>query len=302
MKGVGLVALLGVLSSTLPVSAQLMLPGAVHALPSEGASGASRGPSDAASSEERKGTPEPVRLRPPTEATLFGRELAQDGAVGRVAFRSGAAKDLEISGLSLPGEETARPGTPCLVDVVAGAPIVPRFAGRSADGLSLYVVEIEACPFSFEVLDGAVRVTRDPRSCTFAAADCRVDPTGLWGPRRDSIDERQIALFERARAQAETRMRANFRALLASAGQDKEAVKQIAGEQAGFSSVRSTFCGTYAGEEVHGFCALRLTEARAVALQARREAFTRGGRNAKAFEAKAGGARAESAIRKDPVP
>ncbi len=302
MKGTGLVALLVVLVSALPASAQLMLPGAVHTLPPEAASQGAGGSGDAARPEAGRGTAKPARIQPPSETTLFGRELAHDGAAGRVAFGSGAAKGLEISSLSLPGEEIGKPGTPCVVDVVAGTPIVASYAGRSANGLSRYEVEIEACPFSFEVLEGAVLASRVPRSCTFAAAECRVDPTGLWGPRADAIAERQIELWENARAQAESRMRASFRALLASAGQDMEAVKRIVGEQAGFSSERSMACGTYAGEDRHGFCALRLTEARAVALQTRREAAARDSEKGKAIKAKAGKAPAQSANGTGPPP
>ncbi len=39
-------------------------------------------------------------------------------------------------------------------------------------------------------------------------------------------------------------------------------------EQAGFSSEREVICRNYLGEDIHGFCALRITEARALALQA----------------------------------
>ena len=63
-------------------------------------------------------------------------------------------------------------------------------------------------------------------------------------------------------------MRANFRALLASAGKDEAAIKAIAGEQAGFSSEREVACRDYAHEDSTGFCALRLTQARAFALEA----------------------------------
>jgi hypothetical protein len=56
--------------------------------------------------------------------------------------------------------------------------------------------------------------------------------------------------------------------LLAAAGKDKQQTKRLASEQAGFSSEREEKCRTYAGEDVHGFCALRFTEARAIALGA----------------------------------
>ena len=75
-------------------------------------------------------------------------------------------------------------------------------------------------------------------------------------------------------------MLAKFHALLASAGKDKEAIKQIASEQAGFSSEREVICRNYLREDIHGFCALRITQARALALQAAFEDRTEGeGRN-----------------------
>ncbi len=265
------VGLVVVLASLPPASAQLMLPGAFHGPRSDPAPHAPGGAGESGSAAAAPGNAKPARLPPASEATLVGRELSRDGSKGAMAFGTTAAKGLEISSLSLAGEEIARPGAPCRVDVVAGTPIEARFTGRPG-GLSRYEVAIAACPFAFEVLDGAVLVARDPKSCAFAAAGCVVDPTGLWGPRGDPIDARQLEQWERARARAEASMRANFRALLASAGKDREAVKRIAGEQAGFSSERSVACATYAGEDVHGFCALRLTEARAIALQARRDA------------------------------
>ncbi|VTZ21295.1 conserved hypothetical protein [Methylocella tundrae] len=86
-------------------------------------------------------------------------------------------------------------------------------------------------------------------------------------------------------------MRAQFHALVASLGKDKDAVKKIASEQAGFSSEREVACRNYAREDVHGFCALRLTQGRGFALQAALEAGgkergqtkkAKGARNAKA--------------------
>jgi hypothetical protein len=278
-----------VLAGTPPASAQLMLPGAIHA-PRSG--GALPGSGDATSADAGQKKPKLARLQRPSEATIVGRELSRDGAMGVAKFRISGGKGLEIARLELSGEAISQPGMACRVDVVAAAPIAARLVG-GLGGLARYAVEIAACSFAFAVLDGAVLVTRDLEPCTFAAADCRVDPTGLWGPRGDSIDARQREHLERARAQAESAVQANFRALLATAGKDQAAIKRIAGEQAGFSSERSMACSTYAGEDVHGFCALRLTEARAIALQARREA---------AVAEQAGKAAARGASRKSSTP
>ena len=80
--------------------------------------------------------------------------------------------------------------------------------------------------------------------------------------------------------------------MLASAGKDKAAIKKIASEQAGFSSEREVACRNYAGEDVHGFCALRLTQARAFALRAELEAK---GKSAEPKKAKPAKAKAEAA-------
>jgi hypothetical protein len=253
------VVLLAALLTPALVRAQLMLPGALRASPSTA--------SETAPNRTGGAPPQPAGRKPPAEETIFGHELARDGFAGIVAFQRGSGKGLEITRLSIAGEEISHPGEQCQVEVVAGTPIQTRFAGRP-NGVSRYEVAIEACPFSLEVLEGAVLVTHTPQTCDFPAADCRVDPAGLWGPPGNAIGPDQTKQFERERGRVEAAMLAKFHALLTSAGKDKEAIKQIASEQAGFSSAREVLCRNYLREDVHGFCALRITEARALALQA----------------------------------
>ncbi|MGA7383702.1 MAG: hypothetical protein WBW81_03080 [Methylocella sp.] len=241
--------------------AQLMLPGALQASPST-ATKAAPNPTGPA-----PGQPKPAGLKPPSEETIFGQELSRDGFAGIIAFQRGSGKGLEITRLSIAGEKISHPGEQCQVEVVAGTPIQTRFAGRP-NGVSRYEVEIETCPFSLDVLEGAVLVTRTPHTCDFRTADCRVDPAGLWGPLANTIGPEQTKQLERERGRIDSAMLAKFHALLASAGKDKEAIKQIAREQAGFSSEREMICRNYSREDIHGFCALRITQARALALQA----------------------------------
>ena len=243
------------------VRAQLMLPGALQASPPT-ANKTAPNPFGAA-----PGQPKPGGLKPPSEETIFGQELSRDGFAGIFAFQRGSSNGLEITRLSIAGEEISRPGKQCQVQVVAGTPIQTTFAGRP-NGVSRYEVEIETCPFSLDVLEGAVLVTRTPRTCDFRAADCRADPAGLWGPPGNTIGPDQTKQLERERGRVESAMLTKFHALLTSAGKDKEAIKQIASEQAGFSSEREVICRNYLREEIHGFCALRITQARALALQA----------------------------------
>jgi hypothetical protein len=241
------VVLLAALLTPALARAQLMLPGALQASPS--------------TAKKTAG------LKPPSEETISGHELSRDGFAGIIAFQHGSGNGLEITRLAFAGEKISHPGEQCQVDVVADAPIQTRFSGRP-NGVSRYEVEIETCPFSLDVLEGAVLVARTPQTCDFRAADCRVDPAGLWGPPGNAIGPDQTQQLERERGRVVAAMLAKFHALLTSAGKDKEAIKQIASEQAGFSSEREVMCRNYLGEDIHGFCALRITEARALALQA----------------------------------
>ncbi|MGH6839021.1 MAG: hypothetical protein ACREDT_09490, partial [Methylocella sp.] len=256
MRHLPSVVLLAALMTPAFARAQLMLPGALQASPSP-AGKATKSPAGAGPRQ-----PKPAGLKPPSEETIFGHELSRDGFAGVIAFQRGSGNGLEIARLSIAGEKISHPGQQCQVEVVAGTPIQTKFAGRP-NGVSRYEVGIEACPISLDVLEGAVLVTRTPQTCDFRAADCRADPAGLWGPPGNSIGPDEAKQLERERGRVESVMRANFRALLTSAGKDKEAIKQIANEQAGFSSRREVICRNYLREDIHGFCALRITEARA---------------------------------------
>lgn len=206
-------------------------------------------------------------LKPPSVEMVLGRDLARNGSDGIISFRAAPEKGIEITKLSLSGEAMSGPAAPCLVDLTGERPIQTRFSGQP-NGTSRYEVDIPACPFSIEVLEGAVLITRSPRTCEFTEPRCRVDPAGLWGPRGDSFGPGEAKQFERELSRAESDMRVYFRALQARIGNDKEAVKKIAGEQAGFSSAREMTCRSYLKEDFHEYCALRLTQARALALQA----------------------------------
>lgn len=252
-----------------PARAQLLLPGATSQAQPPAAAQASPSPAPApAPAPPNK--PKPAPPKPPPIKSILGRELSLNGSEGAIRFQAAPRKgdrEIEITKLSLAGEETTDSPGPCLVNVVTEEPIRAKFAGRP-NGLSRFDVDIKACPFSFEILDGAILVSRTPPACEFAAAQCRANLAGLWGPPGKSFGPDQAKRLEHERGRAETEMRNKFRALMAKAGKDKEAVKKIASEQAGFSSARETACRNYAGEDARGFCALRLTQARIAALQA----------------------------------
>ncbi len=282
MKYALLPAALALALTALPAAAQLMLPGAQQAAP-EGATNAANPVPPAAAK------PKPAAPKPPGDDAIVDRDLVLNGSEGLIRLRRTPGAGLEITALALTGEQIAHPGEACRLDIVAGAPIEAKANGKPR-GLLRYDVGIEACPFSLDVLDGAVLIIREGKTCDFAAADCRVDPTGLWGPAAATIDDKEVKQFEHARGGAEATVRANFRALLARAGKDKAAVKTIAAEQAGFSSEREVACRNYAQQDAAGFCALRLTQARGFALQAELEA---GGKRAEPKKAKAAKAEAK---------
>lgn len=242
-----------------PAAAQINLQGAVP--PQAGASpGASTGAATpAGGGQSRKAAAAAVRS--PGDEAVAGRDLLQHGYRGvmRLEGRPGA---LRIARLIFEGDLTERPGEACRVEVQQGVELEP--AGRPA-GLLRYKAALEICPFTIDLLDGAVSVLGE--FCEVKAAACTVDPAGLWGPSGASIRGEQLAVIERARRAAEDRVRTSFRALL-NGSKDRNEIKRIAADQAGFSSRREEVCSAYQRETVHGFCGARLTEARAFSLRA----------------------------------
>jgi hypothetical protein len=251
-------------------AAQIILPGA---LPPNAAPSSIPSPGVSAKSPGTRAKITAVGLTRPTEESVIGRPLFRNGGQGEIEFdrqpapASEREHALRLSKLTFEGELVSKPGEICRVSVVPETPVAANEIGQP-EGVSRFALALEACPFSFDVLDGAILVPPLPNLCTFTQADCRVDPSGLWGPAGSSLGGDRIREIERSRARAEGSLRSNFKALLARA-HDGQQIKLIAGEQAGFSSEREQICRDYWGEDKHGFCAARITEARA-ALLARR--------------------------------
>ncbi|MDF2118930.1 hypothetical protein PY365_25505 [Roseiarcaceae bacterium H3SJ34-1] len=256
-----------------PALAQMQLPGAIGAptpagAPGGGATGAPR------HSDGPPAISGPVSVRSPSEQTIVDRSLRLNGRRGQMIFET---KDgaLQLKTLTISGELMSKRGEACQVEV-AGGPFSARRIGR-AEGLRRYDVAIASCPFTFDVMDGAVQVnvgdatSSSPLAgtCEFKQADCRGYVAGVWGPAGSSIGPNETKEIENVRRKAESNARTNFRALLAAQGRDKTSIKAIAADQAGFSSRRAERCSDYDREDVHGFCASRVTEAWAVALRAK---------------------------------
>jgi hypothetical protein len=68
------------------------------------------------------------------------------------------------------------------------------------------------------------------------------------------------------RARVEQTVRNDFRVLYDRIKKDLPLRKLLVREQAGFSSLREEICRSYAQESEYGYCALRVTEARALTL------------------------------------
>ncbi len=254
---------LGALAPLSPAMAQLILPGALPPSAQSTVAPPAGAPAGAPHPGGQPAPPKTVAAKPPGEETIVGRQLLRNGAAGVMAIEK-TANGLEIGKLALVGFQISKPTEICRVEV-GGGPISLRPAERR-DGLLSFDAGLEACPFSLDVLEGAARARG--KTCDFTAADCRVDPSGVWGPQGASIGPQEAKEIERQRGRVENEARANFRALLAAAKGNKVRVKEIAREQASFSSSREEICRDYAREDQHGFCASRITMAHVVALAA----------------------------------
>ncbi|MGA8170844.1 MAG: hypothetical protein WB816_08445 [Methylocystis sp.] len=279
-RRVAALAVLVALSAGSAALAQISLPGAV-APESEGsvAEGVKR-PSGGGGVRARAGKPGHKRAhvsrgdkedegaagpaiapKPPSDDTIVGKTLYQDGSRSIVEFQN-LTGETRLSRLTLIGDRMSRSGDSCRVEVT---PTPLKLTSREGDeGVRRYQVEFPACPFSFDVLDGAILVTNEGGACEIKAADCRVDPSGLWGEK--DFDEKRSKQMLGARARVEKTMRADFKLLYVKNKKDKPLRKLLVRVQAGFSSHREEICRNYLQEADYGYCALRVTEARALTL------------------------------------
>ena len=202
---------------------------------------------------------------PPSADAIIGRDLLLDGGKGVLRF-SGQADALQIQRFSMAGEVISDPAQQCRIDVVGDSAIGTRNLGHP-DGLQRFTADIPACPFEFDVLDGAVLAARQIQACVFKEADCQANPSGLWGPDGASLNA-DAKLKKEARASAEAVMDANYRALAARLKDQLKSDALVDG-QSRFVADREDTCRGYLHEESHGFCTTRLTEARAAFLKAR---------------------------------
>ena len=255
------IVFLGAAALAAPAHAQLQLPGAFNPAPA----GTVAPPADGAPVKKPGPKKPPPTPKVPADETVIGRPLMQNGAAGVIQFaRSG--KDLQVVKLKLAGDLISRGGERCEVDL-STEPIALAPAEKPA-GVTRYQIDLPACPFAIDILNGAVNVVREGGACEFKAADCRVDPAGLWGQPASEIGPKRTKEIERERHRAEQTVREQFKEWIRSAGKDRALVSRIAHEQAAFSSRREELCRSYQRETEHGYCALMFTEARSSAIAA----------------------------------
>ncbi len=232
--------------------AQIVLPGAT-------APAASGVPKDAHPARKPEKAAADFSVGP---AAVIGRPLELDGKRGQLLL-SGHGKVLRIDKFSLPGEVISDPSQKCLIDIVGETPIEAKNIGRP-DGLARYQAEIPACPFSFDLLDGAVLAPAQAQACVFQAADCQASPSGLWGPDGANL-ENDAKSIERERARADAAAAHSLRTLQDRLKGRPDA-DDLAREASDFAARRDDVCRAYEKETEHGYCASRMAEARAALL------------------------------------
>jgi hypothetical protein len=253
--------------------AQMVLPGAVSAPTPVGQPGAppsQKGPGGRPKGEgggEAAVDRHFVPARPPAVETVVGKTFSLSGSRGALLVEK-SGSELRLSRLTLTGDKISQPNQPCEVTMGGAESLTLKPLG-SPDGVLRFELESSACPVQFDALNGALRAVGPGGACTFVQADCRADAAGLWGPPGDSFGESQAKSIERERTTLENSVRTHFRGLLAKYKKDKPGIRAAVMEQAGFSAIRAQTCRDYDREETHGFCALRLTEARDYRLQTR---------------------------------
>ena len=249
--------------------AQLMLPGAAPAAP-QGATASPVKPRSAGAVKGAGSGAKGVKSGAVAGvAGIAGRPLMLNGKSGLLQI-SGDDKTATIDKLQLAGESVSDSSQRCVVDIVGENPIQATSVGRP-DGLLRFEAGVPACPFSFDVLDGAALAPSQITACVFKAADCQTGPGGLWGPDGDLLVG-DAAKFAKERAEAEKAMARAVRAIQDRAANSPDAADLIR-DQNGFAGQRDDICRDYAKESVHGYCALRLTQARTALLETRLSEF-----------------------------
>ncbi len=252
------------------MAALCALPSAASAQPMQlpGASGSApvgttvAPPASAPSSRPPGTAPRTATARAVADDAIVGQALMHEGRAGRfVMERMQGGFGLKFSA---EGFQTNNLLEPCGVSF--GEQLVPLQNLGRPDGLPRFRLQSSVCPIVFDVLNNALLVVEPQAPCVIEAAQCRLNPKGLWAPDGQGL----VALsrdIEKERGRAEGQVRDGFRQLGAKGDVDDK--RAAAREQAGFSSEREQICRDFSREANHGFCAAKITEAKAASLRAR---------------------------------
>lgn len=242
------ISFIALLCLSLPAHAQMVLPGAIST-PSE--------PTVRLPGSSGPAKPKIIINRIAAEDSVLDRILMLNGANGQMQFSKANGK-FSLEKLTLAGNMISRPGDSCQVQVITNQS-TPLAALGKPDGVLRYQNDAPACTFTLDILQGAVIVKSTTEICKFEAADCQVRPSGMWGPNAKTISESQISADVSARTQAEVALRASYKSLM-ERHSDRASVKEVAREQAAFTSQREEMCRNFVMEDKHGFCGARYSE------------------------------------------
>ncbi|MGL4439868.1 MAG: hypothetical protein ACRCUE_11380 [Bosea sp. (in: a-proteobacteria)] len=204
----------------------------------------------------------PPPARAVADDAIVGQGLAHQGRSGRfVMERLSGGHGLKFA---VDGFQTNNLLEPCAVSFGDQA-VALESLGRP-EGLPRFKLQSSVCPIVFDVLNNALLVVEPQTPCVIEAAQCRISPRGLWAPDARGLVT-LVRELEKERSRAEAQVRDGFRQLSARGTPDER--RMVAREQASFSSEREQICRDFAREPNHGFCATKITEARAASLRAR---------------------------------
>ena len=205
----------------------------------------------------------PVAVRPPSEEGVLGRDLKLNGAAGSLRIERAGQGSLQRAGHPRRRQDLAADGE--LLGSARRRADALTSLGK-ADGLPRYELQAPACPIVFDVVEGAVLVTRAGGSLRHPGGGLPGGPARAVGAGSGQPLPRAGEL-EQARGSVDKAVRENYKALAQRAS--RQGARPVVAEQAAFSSEREQVCRSYAREGAHGFCNARFSEARAVTLAAR---------------------------------
>ncbi len=174
--------------------------------------------------------------------------------------------------MTLPAHKVSQPTETCSVKLGGGKPIALNAAGKP-EGVPRYEAPAAECPLRLDVTEGGGdgddrRVRPDLHLLGRRLRDDAGRAVGAAGRHADP----RARGVRHGRGVADKSVRDNYKLMTQRAR--REDVRPIVAEQAAFSADREQFCRSYAREGTHGFCHLRFTENRSLALATRLGANT----------------------------